>query len=242
MKAIAFDIYGTLLNIEIDENRLNAYNFLSQWLSCHGLSITPVDLKRQYKMLCQREMSSISNQHPDIEIGRVFSAIIQNIAGSGLEEESPFVEEFALLFRMVTTVHLLAYPGVEAMLTTLGAKTRLGVISNGQRLFTIPELKRLNWLHFFNTIVFSSDIQASKPNSMIFRHFLDLMKAKAEDVVFVGDNIEADVCGAQQIGMKTIWLNRDGHSCRHNQCAILPDVEISHLDWDRLTEEILKML
>ena len=39
---------------------------------------------------------------------------------------------------------------------------------------------------------------------------LDRLRVRADESLFVGDRADMDVLGAQQIGMDTAWINRDG--------------------------------
>lgn len=55
-----------------------------------------------------------------------------------------------------------------------------------------------------------------------------LQKAETAADVFihVGDSLTNDVAGAQAVGMRTVWLNRDGGK---NTSKIQPDAEITSL-------------
>jgi putative hydrolase of the HAD superfamily len=242
MKVVAFDMYKTLLDIEVDEDRPEAYSFLSLWLSYHGLTVPPRELQAQYKALCHREISAVIHQHPDIDIGRVFAGIIEG-ASNQIQAETPsMVQSFALLFRIMTTVRLSVYPGVEAMLSLLVDRVPLGVISNSQRLFTMPELSRFGLIPYFKNIVFSSDLTASKPNSLIYRTFLNQAGVSAEDVVYIGDNLDDDVRGAKQVGIRTIWINRSDHHSPPADDPLGPDLEVNGLEYEDLTQILLDML
>jgi FMN phosphatase YigB (HAD superfamily) len=49
----------------------------------------------------------------------------------------------------------------------------------------------------------------------------------AENAVMVGDNLSRDIKGAQQIGMKGIWINRSSKAFSEDIC--LPDAQIFSL-------------
>ena len=74
--AVIFDLYNTLLDNKTDEEREDTYEFLSLWLSYHGVRIQPAPLRRLYLDLCHQEMGKAAEAHPEIEIGTVFSAIL----------------------------------------------------------------------------------------------------------------------------------------------------------------------
>nr|MBR4281997.1 HAD-IA family hydrolase [Clostridia bacterium] len=101
-----------------------------------------------------------------------------------------------------------AMPGVQDMLAVLRARDiRTGVISNlvwsGDAL--TDRLQRLLPEHGFEFIISSSDYGIRKPNPLIFRAALAQAGLSPEDVWFCGDQIDADVFGAQAAGVFPVW-------------------------------------
>ena len=97
----------------------------------------------------------------------------------------------------------------EETLKTLHKKYRLGVISN----FAIPEcvlklLKTSGIDKLFDVIVVSGAVNKRKPSEEIFKSTLKLMNLCADEAVFVGDTIDADIEGAKAVGMKAIYIER----------------------------------
>lgn len=212
IRAVVFDIYKTLIDIQTDEESLGPYVFLSQWLSYHGVATDPPALRLRYLDLCSDEISRKEAPFPDFDIGRVFSRILLDAERLDLDVDAKS-RELALLFRMLTTKSISVYPGVVELLAALKGKVRLGIISNAQRLFTMPELSKFGLVHFFDAIVLSSDFGMRKPDPKIFRSLLDAIAVAPEEAVFIGDSLFDDVYGAGKVGMKTIWI------CREGRCA-----------------------
>ena len=99
-------------------------------------------------------------------------------------------------------------PGVQDMLAALRERSiRTGVISNlgwtGEAL--ADRLHRLLPEHEFEFIIASSDYAVRKPNPLIFRAALSKAGLSPEDVWFCGDQIDADVFGAQAAGLFPVW-------------------------------------
>ncbi len=61
----------------------------------------------------------------------------------------------------------------------------------------------------FDKLIISEEVRAYKPSGQIFQIALDEVKLKKEEVVFVGDNINVDVLGGNNFGIKTILIDRD---------------------------------
>lgn len=103
-------------------------------------------------------------------------------------------------------------PGVQDMLTKLRAQgIRTGVVSNlgwtGEAL--ADRLHRLLPEHKFEFVITSSDYAVRKPNPLIFRVALAKAGLPPEEVWFCGDQIDADVFGAQAAGIFPVWYDCD---------------------------------
>lgn len=241
IQAVVFDVYKTLLDIRTDEESPESYAFLSQWLSYHGMEIDPLSLRLRYLELCREEIFRSSDPYPDFDIGKVFSKLLLDC--QRLDSDSEFMSrELALLFRMVTTKYISVYPGVVELLHCLKGKARLGIVSNAQRLFTIPELSKFNLIDFFDAIVLSSEAGVRKPNPEIFHTLLDTLGVPPEAAVFVGDNLFDDVYGASQVGMKTIWINHGNRNDWPKPGCAQPGYEIQGSNYADLTALLLSLL
>ncbi len=59
---------------------------------------------------------------------------------------------------------------------------------------------------YLDAAVYSSELPAAKPHLDAFRAILDALGVAASEAAFVGDRLWDDVYGAQQAGMRTIWI------------------------------------
>ncbi|MDQ3880525.1 MAG: HAD-IA family hydrolase [Chloroflexota bacterium] len=119
-----------------------------------------------------------------------------------------FFRRLAELF-MVTS-HWHVFPDVVPALRDLKARRlTLGVVSNW--VWTLPELlHELELVAHFDFVVASSRIGYEKPHAGIFEHALHLAEVAAADVIHVGDNVRADVAGAQAAGIEPVLIDRRG--------------------------------
>lgn len=242
IRAVVFDIYKTLIDIRTDEESLEPFAFLSRWLSYYGVSTGPLALRLRYLDLCREEMSGNETPLRDFDIGRVFTRILLDATRPGLEVEAKS-REFALLFRMATTISIGVYPGVIDLLTALKGKVRLGIVSNAQRLFTMPELSKFDLVRFFDAIALSSDLEVRKPDPKIFRFLLGAIAVAPEEAVFIGDSLFDDVYGAGQVGMKTIWICRESKGGEALSLAPAnPDHVVEGGSYEELSKILLHMI
>jgi putative hydrolase of the HAD superfamily len=97
----------------------------------------------------------------------------------------------------------------KSILSKLRGKYKLGIVSN----FAIPEcvdklLEKHGLEKLFDVVVVSAAVNKRKPSSEIFQIALKKIGVSAEDAVFVGDTVDADVIGPKAVGMKSIFIER----------------------------------
>jgi FMN hydrolase / 5-amino-6-(5-phospho-D-ribitylamino)uracil phosphatase len=73
-------------------------------------------------------------------------------------------------------------------------------------------LEREGVAHLFETILVSDAVGWRKPAPRIFEHALQAMGLAPAAAVFVGDRADIDVAGAHGVGMRAVWINRDGEA------------------------------
>ncbi|MBN1449676.1 MAG: HAD family hydrolase [Anaerolineales bacterium] len=107
---------------------------------------------------------------------------------------------------------------------------RLGMISNAADDENVQELvDKGNLRSHFEFILSSAACGIRKPDARIFQLALDHFKVPPEKTVMVGDTLEADISGANQIGMYSIWASRHAKTPPEGELPIQPQAVISSL-------------
>ena len=122
------------------------------------------------------------------------------------------------------------YPDVVSVLSSLKKMgVRMGIISNTTNPTFMKERERevTGLKPFFEFAIYSSDTPYRKPHPSIFESAVTYLGMNSKEILFVGDSIFMDVVGAQGIGMKSAWLNRDG---KNLPIDINPDYELHSLE------------
>ncbi|MCZ7573659.1 MAG: HAD family hydrolase [Ardenticatenaceae bacterium] len=158
---------------------------------------------------------------------------------AGLEIFAHTLAEFGLRLSVATCAPLRAafsaemvaeralYPkALETLAALRGRHLRLAVVSDqvwgeGCR----QEIERSGLAHFFQSIVLSCEVGWMKPHPHIFQAALSELGVHPEEAVMVGDNLRADVLGAQAMGMMAIWKRAPGEAAGDIQ----PDAIIERL-------------
>ncbi len=98
------------------------------------------------------------------------------------------------------------------MLETLRSEGyRIGLISNAaddKDVQTLVDIHRLR--PFFDVVIISAGVGIRKPSPEVFHMALRRWNAAPERAVMVGDTLNADVLGAQNVGMASVWITRRG--------------------------------
>lgn len=101
-------------------------------------------------------------------------------------------------------------PGARELLEYLNAEGySVNILSNGFKQVQAQKLTSAGVIHLFDRIILSDDCGITKPLPGIFEYALKECNASAETSVMIGDNYEADVCGAHSAGWRTIFFNKD---------------------------------
>ncbi len=122
-------------------------------------------------------------------------------------------------------------PGAQCMLAGVrGMGCRIGLVSDVAwglpSRFPLQDMRHYGLDRYFDDMVFSTDVGLRKPNPEIFRMALRHVEAAPEETVFVGNNLQADIMGAKNVGMRTV-LKRSGFYTHDD--GIVPDAKISSL-------------
>ena len=97
-----------------------------------------------------------------------------------------------------------------ACLSTLQEQNyKLGLLSNaGDHRDVLQLVEKFNLESYFEFILTSAGCGYRKPHKRIFELALEKVNARAEAVAMVGDTLNADILGANQMGMYSIWITR----------------------------------
>jgi putative hydrolase of the HAD superfamily len=109
---------------------------------------------------------------------------------------------------------------------------KMAIISNARDASNVHRLIDNHHLRpWFDPIVVSSEFGVRKPNPRIFRAVLDEWGMGPDEAVMVGDMLGADVLGAKNAGVRSVWATMQagrGANEAHLD-TIVPDAKIASL-------------
>jgi len=123
------------------------------------------------------------------------------------------VERAMQRYRRAYEAHRRAVPGVVALLAHLHPRLRIGVVTNGLVAAQQDKLVACQLTGLIDFLLTSAEAQVKKPDPRLFLLALEKAQTRREAAVVVGDSWAFDVLGAQQAGIRSIWLNRGQEPC-----------------------------
>jgi putative hydrolase of the HAD superfamily len=84
----------------------------------------------------------------------------------------------------------------------------LGIVTNGPSKLQRGKIEGAGLHQLIDEIFISEEFGSGKPDAAIFHAACRSLKAEPATSWFVGDNPSADIIGAHNAGLRTIWLER----------------------------------
>ncbi|NLZ29492.1 MAG: HAD family hydrolase, partial [Methanomicrobiales archaeon] len=185
---------------------IRTHQYLSRWLLYQGVDITPESLRERYFKRAQEAADQTGECYPEIRVEEIFADICAESSIWKIDPDRLGVET-ARAFRAASIRRLGAIDKSRGLLDLFGATKKLGVVSNGQRVFSECELRALGLYDPFEFVIFSSDLGYKKPDPRIYAVALERMELHPPDVLFIGDTSRDDILAPRRIGMQALHVS-----------------------------------
>jgi putative hydrolase of the HAD superfamily len=216
-KAILFDLDDTLWPIApvIAEAELRLF----AWLQTHAPAVAA---RCSIAALRERRLALLARE-PDYQrdLGALRRAVLHEAFAEAGEDGAKVAPAMVAFFAARNAVT--PYADVLPALPQLGRLARLGSISNGN-----ADLAAIGLAPHFAVSLAAASFGQAKPAPAIFRAACDALEVAPNEALYVGDDVLLDVRGAQQAGLRAVWLNRTG-SHAHLAHGVTPDATCQDL-------------
>mgnify|MGYP005850278523 CR=1 FL=1 len=121
------------------------------------------------------------------------------------------VEQAGLAYMRAIQAHVWPLERAADTLATLRQRgLRVGLVSNTHwpGRFHVDDLERFGLLPYLEHMVFSADVEAWKPGREVFELSLNALGLAPGEAIYVGDSLYFDVWGAQQAGLRAVWIEQ----------------------------------
>lgn len=213
IQTVTFDVGGTL--IEVWPSVGHVYADVASRHGVKGLSAGSLD----------RRFAAAWRGAMDFSYSRSDWAGLVDATFRGLTARPPSQTFFDELYTRFAAPD--AWRVFEDVVPTLDAlATRgltLGVISNWDERLR-PLSKRLKLAGYFELIVVSREVGASKPSGAIFHQAVRMLGLPPGHVLHVGDSLSMDVRGARAAGLSALRLDRTAGATKAGQIRSLREL------------------
>lgn len=212
VRALLFDLNGTLIDIVIDEELEEIYRAIGHYLTYQGVSLQRWEVHDLYFQVMKEQHETSLEHHPEWNpvdvwrevLRRTASAYTLSLPPEKLHQIPVFLAE---LHRGIARKRLRLYPQVQAVLDQLRPHYRMAAVTDAQSAYAVPELRAVGLLEYFDPVIVSGDYGYRKPDTRLFQQALKQLQVQPEQALFVGNDMYRDVFGAQQVGMKAIFFS-----------------------------------
>ena len=220
IRAVFFDLYFTLVRYEPPREELQA-----RALKEFGIEVSPEVFRRPlviadefiYQEIARSPLSQRSEKDKMALYARYQGILLKE---AGVEASEPLI--LGLLGKMRQfDMKLVLFDDVVPALTGLKNKgLLLGLISNVDRDIN-SLLNEVGLSSLLQVVVTSQEAGFNKPHPEIFQEALRRAGVQASEAIYVGDQYQIDIVGANKAGMKGILLDRNGYFEEITDCPRL---------------------
>ncbi len=199
LRAILFDLDDTLWPLQ--PLIAGAEAAMLAWLEEHAPAVAALGLAQ---MRAQRER--LIAQEPRFRVD-LWSLRLQMLKEAFASAGIADLEDKQALAALHAFAHarnqVQLYADVLPALQHLQQQFQLGSISNG-----FADLQQIGLQHHFRVSLAAHQFGSAKPDPSIFHAACAELGVAPAQALYIGDDLLLDVQGAQQAGMRAIWLNR----------------------------------
>jgi putative hydrolase of the HAD superfamily len=199
VRAICFDLDNTLWDVE--PVLLRAERILADWLRSRYPKIP-----QRFSQAATLELRAAllrEQPHQAHDFTFLRRETIARMAEAAGYERGIANEAFALWHaaRNEVTPFVEVIPALEVLAT----RYRLATLSNGN-----ADLQAIGLAHHFEVRLHAAALGCAKPDVRAYTALADALTLEPAEILFVGDEPQADVAGPRTAGMQTVWVNRAG--------------------------------
>jgi len=225
-RAVFFDMDDTL----VDDTRATAvaWDTVCRDLGPR-LGIEPEKLRQAIR----REVAAFRKVEPPVRHQRVgvdeSRAIVvgKALRAGGLDDS--LATQVSHDYARIKREHLRPFDDAFSTIESVrAAGLRVGLITNGPAETGRDKIDRFGFGRYMDVIVIEGEFGRGKPDPAVFNHALRSVGAEPSEAWHVGDDLTADVGGAQAAGIHAVWIHRDRLALGPDS-PVKPDRIIAHL-------------
>jgi HAD superfamily hydrolase (TIGR01549 family) len=229
LQAVFFDLGSTLIygKESWQDYFHRGDEALLQVLHQAGITVAADTLSHGFPTFIDRYYSQYAPR--DANERTAISVLREILAEMGYDNLSLAILNNALqaLYKVTNQNWFAEEDAISTLINLHSVGYRLGIISNTSDDSHVQELvDRHGFRQYFEFVLTSAGFGIRKPDPRIFQAALDKFQILPESAAMVGDTLEADILGANQMGIYSIWIKRRSE---HQNPMIVPRAAVSAL-------------
>ncbi|PXV61869.1 putative hydrolase of the HAD superfamily [Dysgonomonas alginatilytica] len=209
IKNISFDLWMTLIRSH-PEFKLKRAELIADTFNIKHISPKEIDsfirsvdnVFDRYNMISGKKLSANKMYRELLQrLVPQNDAVTSEVAIKLREQADTLFLEYRPVFMNDSIPQILSQLREEGYILNLSSNT--GFIE-GETLRTT--LADLGIIEYFDFLIFSDEIDASKPSSHFFQHVYNHINAAKNEVLHIGDNPKADYQGAKNFGFNALLI------------------------------------
>ncbi len=220
VRHVFFDLDHTLWDFETNSDKTFAYIFERNRVAIDLESFTETyrPINRKYWKLFREDKVSKS----DLRYSRLREAFDALEFEAGDDLIHTLSEEYIAYLSLNNQLFAHALEVLEY----LRKKYSLHIITNGFEEVQHRKLASSRLEPYFEHVVTSENVGVKKPDPRIFQYAMEKAEARPTESIMIGDNYEADIQGALNVGMRAIMCEFNGELPREDVTTVKTLLEL----------------
>jgi len=231
IRAILFDFGGTLMYGQRDWVPViaKADDALTDFLCSQGMEVNPSTFPIQFR----KRLDEYFKQREKDLLETTYTLVLRELLREkGYDDVPPETLRRALnaLFAVTQENWVLEEDAIPTLRKLREMGYNLGIISNAGDDEDVQQLARkFGITEYFDFILTSAACSYRKPHPRIFELALSNWYCPPGEAVMVGDNLDADIRGAQNADIYGIWIKRRANPQMEVEEQVQPDASLTSL-------------
>ena len=208
-KAVIFDLDNTILADGLASRKGWEQTFarFGPRLGVDAQELSGALSELRSQLLEDQEWNQWAGLNPDESRRQLVDMTLSNRGIDAGQIANEIVEAYAGL----KIASMEAFPGaIDTLIRIREMGKAMALITNGQSGSQRGKIDLLGLEPLFDCIIVEGDFGVGKPDARVFRHALEQLGAQPWEAVMIGDNLYADIAGAQSLGIGAIWVDWQG--------------------------------
>lgn len=215
IKHISFDLWMTLIQSH-PEFKLKRAQLIADMFGIKDKEAKDIDsfVRSVDKVFDRKNMISGQKLSANIMYCKVLQKVVPDASAVTIEnaielrkKSDELFNEYPPVFLNENIPHILSQLRGEGYTINLSSNT--GFIEGD---ILRPTLSRMGIIDYFDFLVFSDEINASKPSSYFFQTVLDNAHVDKHEILHIGDNPKADYQGAKSFGFDALLITNNNYT------------------------------